>query len=143
MGNAIVTKDRRWLWGLQYFCYGTLNSYEFSNATTVNNGESARNNGGRTRWDGREKHIFFLALLIFLRRRPPWNSEVLVTDRSIDRFLYLIQLRSKETSLQEKGNRIAPSLIGQCFKENCFWFLLVLLLYYSIYSILNSRNFDF
>lgn len=84
MGNAIVTKDRRWLWGLQYFCYGTLNSYEFSNATTVNNGESARNNGGRTRRDGREKHIFFLALLIFLRRRPPWNSEVLVTDRSID-----------------------------------------------------------
>lgn len=142
MGNAIVTKDRRWLWGLQYFCYGTLNSYEFSNATTVNNGESARNNGGRTRRDGREKHIFFLALLIFLRRRPPWNSEVLV-NRSIDRFLYLIQLRSEETSLQEKGNRIAPSLIGQCFKENCFCFLLVLLLYYSIYSILNSRNFDF
>lgn len=142
MGNAIVTKDRRWLWGLQYFCYGTLNSYEFSNATTVNNGESARNNGGRTRRDGREKHIFFLALLIFLRRRPPWNSEVLV-NRSIDRFLYLIQLRSEKTSLQEKGNRIAPSLIGQCFKENCFWFLLVLLLYYSIYSILNSRNFDF
>lgn len=39
--------------GLQYFCYGTLNSYEFSNATTaVNNGESARNNGGRTRGMG-------------------------------------------------------------------------------------------
>lgn len=106
MGNAIVTKDRRWLWGLQYFCYGTLNSYEFSNATTVNNGESARNNGGRTRRDGREKHIFFLALLIFLRRRPPWNSEVLV-NRSIDRFLYLIQLRSEENLAagKRKSNR--------------------------------------
>lgn len=103
-GNTIVTKDRRWLWGLQYFCYGTLNSYEFSNATTaVNNGESARNNGGRNTpgW-ARETHFL-----------PPFSRSAYFSsssslefggsrNRSIDRSIDFCFSSRLETSLQEK-----------------------------------------
>ena len=116
--TTIVTKDRRWLWGLQYFCYGTLNSYEFSNATTaVNNGESARNNGGRNTFSSSPWLFFFVFPPIEIRRF------FLVTDRSID---FCFSSRGNLAA----GKKEIKSLV-QCFKENCE------------YSMVNSRNFDF
>lgn len=100
--------------GLQYFCYGTLNSYEFSNATTaVNNGESARNKGGKTRGMG-ERNTF---LLPPPPPRPGYFSSsyplefgrfLQPIDRSFDRSFDFCRLSCEETfSLQEEGNQIA------------------------------------
>lgn len=116
--------------GLQYFCYGTLNSYEFSNATTaVNNGESARNKGGKTRGMG-ERNTFLLpppplAPVIFLRRIP-WNSEGFC-NRSIDRSIFVVSRARKLFPCRKKEIKSLAS-------DYCFlWFFLL------IYSM-NSFN---
>lgn len=143
-GNTIVTKDRRWLWGLQYFCYGTLNSYEFSNATTaVNNGESARNNGGRNTpgW-ARETHFL-----------PPFSRSAYFSsssslefggsrNRSIDRSIDFCfssrprNLASGEKEIKSLGHRLVNVSRKIASGFSCLY------IGYT-YSILNSRNFDF
>lgn len=117
--------------GLQYFCYGTLNSYEFSNATTaVNNGESARNKGGRTRGMG-ERNTFLPppppSPRLFFFVVSPGIRKVSATDRSIDRSIFVVSRARKLSPCRKKEIKSLAS-------DYCFlWFFLL------VYSM-NSFN---
>lgn len=115
--------------GLQYFCYGTLNSYEFSNATTaVNNGESARNKGGKTRGMG-ERNTFLLPPppppRLFFFVVSPEIRKVSATDRSIVRsivrFLSSLVRGNFLPAGRRKSNR-SPVIIAS-FGFSCLYIL--------------------
>lgn len=113
--------------GLQYFCYGTLNSYEFSNATTaVNNGESARNKGGKTRGMG-ERNTFLLppppppSPRLFFFVVSPGIRKVSATDRSIVRFLSSLVRGNFLPAGKRKSNR-SPVIIAS-FGFSCLYIL--------------------